>query len=124
MERFVDDPGLPPLNDLSTSLPSYPPSDRDDQPGGLGKFDELDRSEETTGGLVPADDGLGAGERGVVSIDDSLVVDLELVAFQRAAQTAARGEPPQSFFLHARSGDLGAVLAVSLGEVHRKIRVA
>ena len=61
----------------------HPPTERDDEPGVLGQRNELAGQHEPELGVVPADERLGRDRLARRDVDDRLVVDDQLVAFER-----------------------------------------
>ena len=68
--------------------------ERHHQSGGLGERDEVVRHHEAVLGVDPANECLDPGDRTGLEVGDGLVVEDELVAFDRAAQVAQERKPP------------------------------
>ena len=58
------------------------------------------------------------------SLDDRLVVQLELLGRDRALQVRAELEPGEDTLVHLRLEHAVAALAVTLGAVHRRVGIA
>ena len=73
----------------------HPFADRADQAGLLGDRDELGRRDQAELGMVPAQQGLEAGDLAGFAGDQRLVVELELARVERLAQVELdlRGAP-------------------------------
>ena len=118
-------PEIPaPSAELAAGLVEHPGADRHDQAGVLRDRNEFGREHQSAARVMPAQQRLEPGEPRARQRDDRLVVDLQLVPFERPAQILFE---PQPFFgrgEHRRVEDFAAGLAQFLRPIHRGIRVA
>ena len=114
---------FPPLQALGAGHLDDPAADLVDQPGFLGHRDELVRWNIAALGMLPAQQGFHYPDLLAVNIVLGLVVDAELVLFQRGAQVAFHRHPCLDVL-----GQAGFIIMVTiapeiLGLVHGGIRV-
>ena len=113
-----------PAGDLRARFAQHPASDIDDLPGRLEQRDELVRLDLAERGVLPAQQRLDADQREVVEAVDRLVVQHELVLFERRAQVELELVAVLDVGAHLRVEHRVAVLAGGLGLVQRHVRVA
>ena len=82
------------------------------------------RVEQAALGVLPADQRLEPGDLAAAQADDRLVVEDQLVAFERVAQLALDLEPAQGAGPHLGVEELAARAAAFLGPVHGGVGVA
>ena len=75
-----------PARELAAGLAQHPAPERDDQPALLGDGDERAREHDALARVAPAHERLDGDDAALVEVDERLVVELELVALERAAQ--------------------------------------
>ena len=114
----------PPLLGLDAGLAQDPGTQGDDQPGGLGEGDEVERGHHAALGMLPPHQGLDAEDLPVLRVHDRLVVQHELVLLQGRAKVALEGDA-----LDLAGVDRGviedvATLALALGGDQRDVGVA
>ena len=109
---------------LPAGLPQHPGAERPDQPAGLGQGDELGRWDQPPGRVVPAAQGLGAGDLTRGEVEGRLVVEEQLPGLQRAAQVGLELDPGDQLGVHPRVVALEPALAGGLGPVHGQVGVA
>ncbi len=99
-------------------------AERDDGAGLLRMGDEVRRRDQSLGGMVPAQQGLEAGDAGIGEADDGLVVKVELAVVDGAAQVGLErdGVAGRELFQIARI-DPGAGAAEALGLEQRQLGV-
>ena len=73
--------------------------------------------------MLPAHQGFDAGNPSSPGVHLGLVIQHELVAFQRAPQTGFQREQFRRMQIHLRRIELKIVLADFLGAVHRDVGV-
>ena len=109
---------------LHACLAQHPAADRDDQPGLLGERDEVSGGDQAALGVVPAQQRLHPGDVAVGQPHDRLVVQLELATVQAALEIGAQLQAGEDTGVHLGLEQPVAALAVTLGDVHRGVRVA
>ena len=87
---------------LGAGLLQHPLAQRHDQAVLLGQRDELRGEQQAQLRMAPAHQRLGADRRAGPGIHDRLVVELELLPLERAAQGVLQREPLQSLAFIAR----------------------
>ena len=108
---------------MPARLAEHPKAQRDDGPRVLGDVDELERAEQATGRVVPADERLDAQRLLGLEVDDRLIVHDEFVADQGLLQIGLHLEAFQRARMHERTEELVPGLARGLRGVHRGVRV-
>ena len=113
-----------PAQGVTAGLLEHPGADRDDQPGLLGRGDEVGGVDQSALGMVPAHERLGAADGAAGQLDLGQEAQHELAALDRPAQrelglVAARGARA-----HAVVEDLVDPAATLLGAVHRGVGLA
>src|SRR3954463_15982055 len=113
------------LRSLPACLVQNPAAEVDDQAGLLRERDEVEWHDEPAPWMRPAQERLESDDAAARELDDRLVVDDELVAFDRAPQVGLDLEPLDDRRMHARlERRVGAALAGALGAVHGHVGVA
>ncbi len=104
------------------SASTYRPEGHDEA-GLLGGGDELQRREQAPHRVLPAHEGLEAGDGAGVEVDDGLVVEPELALGDAPAQVVLHRQPLGGVGQHGLVEDLVAVPAAVLGPVHGHVGV-
>ena len=110
-----------PLHQLAGGFGQHPAAQRHHQAGALGHVDEIRRAEQAALRVLPAHQRLGADGAAAGQLDDRLIEQPQLAAFDRLpqlrldAQAVLRGGAQVGIEHHH------LVLAVGLGAVHRQI---
>ena len=102
----------------------HAPAQRDDQSRVLGERDEVAGRDEPELGMVPAHERFERHRRPGANVDDRLVVDDQLVAFQRSVQTRDARQAVCSVRHLAVGLELDAAAPTLLGPVHRVVGFA
>src|ERR1700676_531278 len=103
---------------LAARFAHGPAADVDNEAAILGDGHELRGRDEATIGLLPADQGLDAGDLPGVEIYLGLIVQQEFFALERAAQVAFQRLPLDGPQIHFRLEKLEIVTTLFLGVVH------
>ncbi|GEM_PF-2133190 len=101
-----------------------PAADLHNRPDVLGDRDEHRGTDETVGGVPPAQQRLGLVDSARGQLHDRLVVILELIERHRLAQIAHQLHALQRRLLHRRGEKAKAVAPLVLGRVHGLVGVA
>ncbi len=109
---------------LPARLAQHPLAERDDHAGLFRDRDEVYRRDEAALRVLPADERLEAAQAEVFERDDGLVVEHELVAFERAAHVGFELQEVDGARVHRLVEDFVARLAERLGAVHGGVGVA
>jgi hypothetical protein len=112
-----------PTADLSAGGIDHPRPDGDDQPRVLGDRDELLGSHGSQLRALPAQQRLGADDLPLGDVDLGLIVELELVVLDRAAQVAFDERLPLGADDHVLGKELMRAAVLTLGVVERDVRV-
>jgi len=107
-----------PFRCLPAGLEQHPAADGNDHPGVLSNRDELQRTEQSARGMIPADQCLHADDGTVADAHLRLVVKNELLAFQGTAQATADRHMGRQMGVHAFSKKAVSVPARRLGMIH------
>ena len=110
-----------PPGGLAAGLAQHPFADRHDHAGLLGQRDEVQRRDDAVLGVLPADQGLQAGDLLGAQVHDRLVPQLELVPHDGPAQVRLHLQPGLELVLHGRLEQLEAILAQLLRLVHGQV---
>ena len=110
--------------DRPAGLLEHPASERDDQAGLLGERNELAGREHAALGMAPPHERLGADDAAGLQVDDRLVVQEKLRAFDRAVQIGFQLEALDHGGAHAGLEDLAQALSLFLGVVQGDVGVA
>ena len=94
------------------------------EPGLVGGVEEGIRPQQAQGGVAPADQGLGAGDRSGAQVHDGLVLQLELVHRQCRPQLRHLVDPLLGGLVHGRGKHQEGVPAAFLGLVHGDVGIA
>ena len=92
-----------PLDELAARLLEHELADRDDQPGLLGEVDELDRVDHAPLAVAPAHERLEARGLERRELDDRLVADLHLAAFERVTEIGEQRGALDDSAVHRRT---------------------
>ena len=103
---------------LAARLSQHPVADRHEQPGVFGDSEEVFGHQQTSGGVPPAQERFDAVDRAGAHLDDRLVVEAELVAFDRAVQLGFDAEACERAGVQELVEELEAVAPAALGVVH------
>jgi hypothetical protein len=79
-----------PGRELARRLTDHPPADGDHELGAFGEGQELQGPEEPQHRVIPAQEGLEAGEAAVIEGDDRLVVEDQLLVTERGPELGSR----------------------------------
>ena len=112
-----------PAGGIGAGLLQNPFAQRHDQAGLFGDRDELDGRHHAPFGMMPADEGLAAGDLAAFDVDDRLIVELELVVHDRLAQIQLEGAARLHAGVHLELEEAVDAAAVGLGAVERQIGV-
>ena len=125
-QEVLDEAGMvgPPLLGLDAGFAEHPRTERHDQPGRLGQWDEVQWRHQAALGMLPPHQGLDAQDAPVLRVHDGLVMEDELVLLEGDAQVALEGDA-----LELAGVELGAIhdvaaLALALGVHQSDVRVA
>ena len=113
-----------PGDGLAAGLAQDPAPDRQDRAVLLGDLDEVAGRDEAALGVLPAHEGLDAGQGAIGQVDDRLVGEPKLAELDRVLELDAELVALADGRVHARIEDREARLAVGLGHVHRDVGVA
>ena len=113
-----------PLRHLPDRLVEHKSPDGLDQARLLGDGDELQRRDEPSHRVVPAQQRLGAHRALAARLQDRLVIDLELPPSERVAELALHGKEVGGAPVQVVVKNLVSVPAGCLGLVHRRVSVA
>ncbi|MGA2013372.1 MAG: hypothetical protein ABSH51_22930, partial [Solirubrobacteraceae bacterium] len=113
-----------PARGLPARPVQHPAADRLDQPVLLGHRDELPGRDPAAFGVLPADQGLDGDHRAVGQRHQRLVVERQLIAFQRAPQVVLDPQPGDRPSARALVEQLVAGTAALLGPVQRGVGVS
>ncbi len=109
---------------LADGLLQHPAPERHDQPGPFGERDETVRAEDPVLRVRPAHQRLGPVDAAVAHVDQRLVLDEELAAFQRRGQGVGQAVAGDRAGVGLGVGEFEAVAAGRLGPVHRDVGAA
>ena len=98
--------------------------DLDDEPGVLGQLDEVDRRDDASLGVVPADERLEPGQPAGAQLDDGLEEQREVVALDGAVHLVAQVVEAHDRVARRRLEVLDPVPAPVLRLVHGRVGVA
>ena len=84
--RRDGEPGVAPFRELAARALDHPAADRHEQPALLGDVEEMVRREEATSRVLPADERLHPGAGEPLGVEEGLVDEAQLVAFERAPE--------------------------------------
>ena len=113
-----------PARELAAGLAQHPAPERHDQPALLGDRDERAREHDPLLRVAPAHQRLDGDDPALVEVDERLVVELELVVVERAAQVLLELEALHHAPAHAAVEQLEARAAAVLGAIHGDVGVA
>ena len=103
---------------LTARLSQHPVADRHEQPGVLGDAEEVLGHQQASGGVPPPQQCFHAVDRARAHLHDRLVVEAELVAFDRAVQLGFDAEARERAGMQELVEELEPVAAAALGVVH------
>ncbi len=95
-----------------------------DQAGLLGQGNKLVRRNRTTLIRGPAGQGFHPGDRVRADVEERLIVELELVALERRAQTGLEAQVPRGPLVHRLAEELIDASACDLGMVQCRVRLS
>ena len=110
------------MHDVPTGGADSPHAHLADQAGLLGDGNEAEGRNHALLGMLPAHQGFDADHRPGFGIDLRLVVEQQLVAFQRPSQVRLQAQPVHALRIHAVVVEQEGILAAGLGLVHRRVR--
>ena len=122
-DRMLRAHGALPHGELARGLVHHEHPEIDDQAGLLGDGDEFVGRHPSEFGMVPARQGLEAGDRAILQPDDRLVEDGEFLALDGAPQLGLQGQAIGLARAHRWLVDVDAIAADALGVIHRELGV-
>ena len=113
-----------PTGQVLARLLEYPCTDRNDQAGLLGDGDEVSRNDQTVVRVLPPQQGLDADHQAGRQVDDRLVLNGELVVFERSIQRRSCREASFGDVAQRVIEQLDTAPAALFGAVHGCVGVA
>ena len=109
------------MADLPTGFLDHPATEGHDQARLVSQRNELGRMEQSSLGMIPAEQGLNRQDASRSDVDDRLIGDVELAPLQRPPQVRLLLQPFQSLAIDARVEDREDAPASGLGPVERDV---
>ena len=113
--------GIAPRARIVADAAQHPLADRHDQSRFFREGDEVRRLHESARRMVPANQRFQRNDLLAVAVEDRLVVQHQLVAFERVVEALFEREAAAVALVHAGREHLGLIAAQLLGAVHRAI---
>src|SRR5690348_7553938 len=110
-----------PLADVGARLAQHPFAHRDDEAAILEDRNELSGRDDAAGGMLPAQQRLGAAWPLALQLEFRLVEEPELAALERAMQLAAQERACARTLVDLRGVEMEGIAARLLGAIHRRV---
>src|SRR6185369_2979823 len=108
---------------LVASIPQYAQTDRQDQSGLFCKWNKVVRRNDPAFRMLPAHERFEAMQLATRERDDGLVINTQLVLFERTPQVALEAQERDGACVHRGIKDLAARFATIFRPIHRRICV-